>query len=102
MVEHSAFALGKRRLALMTDVTLLLATMNTYIPPVNFSPCRTLRIMTKYLLGIHRLTPFLLEYIKICYKHIAPLGLNEPMSLFPSHSEDPKYRIFTHQVFYEQ
>ena len=49
----------------MTDVTVLLATMNAYIPSTHFSACRTGRIMTKYLLGIRLLTPFLLGYIKV-------------------------------------
>jgi hypothetical protein len=64
-VEHSPFALSKCPLALMTDVTLVLATMNTYISPTHFSPCRAGGIVTEYLLGIHVLTPLLLGYIKI-------------------------------------
>ena len=57
-VERCPFALSKCRLALMTDVTLLLATMNTYIPTANFSACRAVGIVTEYLLGIHVLTPY--------------------------------------------
>jgi hypothetical protein len=39
--------------------------MSTYIVSVDFSSCRAVRIETKYLLGIHLLTPFLLGYIKV-------------------------------------